>query len=282
VKRFWFIARSAALWAIAIVVLMPLLMTLGASFMGKSELTDRLGPVLTGGSGRASMILLPEFPTLKQYVMLLLDTPKYLSMFWNSVSLAVPIVLGQVIVGTLAAWGFARFRFPGRGFLFMLYIALMMMPFQVMLVPSYLSLSRLSLLDTRWAVILPGMFGTFSVFILRQFFAAIPDALIESARIDGAGELKAFGLIALPLGMSGIASMFILSFLDNWNLIEQPMTFLRSQDLWPLSLYLTKIGESNVDVAMAASIIALLPTLLLFLYCESYLVKGIQMTGIKE
>jgi multiple sugar transport system permease protein len=105
---------------------------------------------------------------------------------------------------------------------------------------------------------------------------------MESARIDGAGEWTVFRAIALPLGLPGIASLFVLSFLDNWNLIEQPMTFLRDQARWPLSLYLTQIGESNVDVAMAASILTLLPTVLLFFYFETYLVEGIQMTGIKE
>jgi multiple sugar transport system permease protein len=274
--------RSAFLWIIALIILMPLALTLGASLMGSAELMEHIRPVIQGTPGFAEATLLPGIPTLEQYVMLLLDTPKFLTMFWNSMSLVLPIVLGQVIIGTLAAWGFAHFRFPLRNGLFLGYIALMMMPFQVTLVPSFLTLDRMGLIDTPWAVILPGVFHTFSVFLLRQFFATIPESLLESARIDGAGELRVFSSIAIPLGSTGIASLFILSFLDNWNLIEQPMTFLRSQELWPLSLYLTRIGESNVEVAMAASVIALIPTLLLFFYCESYLVKGIQMSGLKE
>ncbi|MCL1795486.1 MAG: carbohydrate ABC transporter permease [Clostridia bacterium] len=276
------IFRTAVLWALAAVVLLPLLMTLAASLMGRAEVLEHVGPVLPGGAGQALMPLFPGRPTLAQYVMLLFDTPKFLTMFWNSVLLVLPTVLGQLAVGTLAAWGFAKYRFRLKNALFIGYIALMMMPFQVTLVPSFLVLNRLSLLDTPWAIILPGTFGTFAVFVLTQFFMAVPDDLVEAARIDSAGEARIFGAIAIPLGKSGVASLFILSFLDYWNVIEQPMTFLRDQDTWPLSLYLSRIGETNIEVAMGASIVALLPTLLLFLYCESYLVRGIQMAGLKE
>lgn len=275
-------ARTLSLWMLALIILLPPVMTLCASFMGEMELLEHIRPVLPGGMGRADMPLLPAAPTLRQYAELLLDTPKFLTMFWNSVRLVLPIVLGQTVVGTLAAWGFAQYRFPGKDALFMVYIALMMMPFQVMLVPSFLVLDALRLIDTGWAIILPGIFGTFAVFLLRQFFQTVPLELIEAARIDSAGETRIFASIALPLGKAGIASLCIISFLDNWNLVEQPMTFLRTQDKWPLSLYLSKIGETNIDIAMAASIITLLPTLLLFFYCESYLVRGIQMAGLKE
>ena len=279
---FKLLLRSAALWGVAMIVLMPLLMTVGASLMDKSELMEHIRPVIHNTSGLARAALAPALPTLRQYVALLLDTPRFLTMFWNSVMLVLPIVCGQVVVGCLAAWGFAHFHFPCRNALFMGYIALMMMPFQVTLVPSFLTLDKMKLIDTPWAIVLPGIFSAFPVFLMRQFFVTVPGSLLESARIDGAGEARVFLSIALPLGKTGIASLFILSFLDNWNLIEQPMTFLRSHDKWPLSLYLTRIGESNVDLAMAASVITLLPTLLLFLYCESYLVRGIQMSGLKE
>lgn len=276
------ILRTLILWAVAAVVLLPLLMTVGASFMGETELLENISPILSGGQGQADLPLIPLLPTLKQYVTLLFDSPKFLAMFWNAVLLAVSIVAGQVVIGTLAAWGFARYPFPMRNGLFMGYIALMMMPFQVTLVPSFLVLDRFRLIDTAWAVILPGVFNTFAVFLLRQFFQTVPNELVEAGRIDGAGEARIFASIGMPLGMPGIASLCILSFLDTWNLIEQPMTFLRTQDKWPIALYLSKIGETNVDIAMAASVLTLLPTLLLFFYCESYLVRGIQMAGLKE
>lgn len=281
-KRLKYVFRSALGWVLGSIIMLPLLMTLAGSLMHKTELMEYIAPVLSGGTGFASAPLFPAMPTLVQYASLLLDTPKFLTMFWNSVCLVVPVVLGQALVGTMAAWAFARYRFPFREGLFLLYIALMMMPFQVMLVPSFLSLRRLDLLDTRWAVILPGVFSTFSVFLLRQFFLTVPDSLVESARIDGAGEGCIFLKIGVPLGLPGIASLCILTALDYWNQIEQPMTFLRDAELWPLSLYLTRIGESNIEVAMAASILTLLPTLLLFLYLQNYLIQGIQMSGIKE
>lgn len=276
------ILRTVLLWILALIFLMPLLMTFGGSLMNKSELMEFVKPILSGGTGRAAVPLLAGQPTLEQYVVLLFDSPKFLTMFWNSVKLVVPVVVGQVIIGTLAAWGFAQYQFFMKKALFMAYIALMMMPFQVTLVPSFLVLDRLGLIDTPWAVILPGMFNTFAVFLLRQFFQILPKELVEAARIDSAGEIRIFVKIGIPLGIPGIASLCIVSFLDNWNLIEQPMTFLRTQDLWPLSLYLSRIGETNVEIAMGASIITLLPTLMLFFYCESYLVRGIQMAGLKE
>lgn len=281
-KKTHYWLRTTFLWLLATVVLMPLVMTLAASLMQKSELLEHIGSVTAGGSGMASAPLLPRLPTLVQYVSLLLDTPKFLDMFWHLMGMVLPIVAGQVVVGTLAAWGFARYHFPFRDGLFLLYIALMMLPFQVTLVPNFLVLDRLGLMDSPWAVILPGIFSTFAVFLLRQFLTAIPESLIEAARIDGAGELRIFFSFGLALGRPGIASLCILSFLDYWNLIEQPMTFISTQDKWPLSLYLTRIGESNLEVAMAASVIALIAPLLMFFYFESYLVKGIQMSGMKE
>jgi multiple sugar transport system permease protein len=276
------IIRTAFMSVLALIVILPLIMTLVGSLMGADELYMHIAPVLSGGSGQATMLVYPRIPALTQYVKLLFDNPVFLSMFWNSISMVSLILAGQVIVGTLCAWGFAHYRFRFSQALFMGYIALMMMPFQVTLAPTYLTLDRLNLIDTPYAIILPGIFTTFSVFLLRQFFRAVPHSLIEAARIDGASEPTVFARVGDPLAVPGIASMLTLSFLDNWNLIEQPMTFLRTESLHPLSLYLMRIGNSNADVAMAASVLTLIPALMLFFFCESYLVEGIQLTGIKE
>lgn len=276
------VLRTVILWLFALIMLMPLLMTLSGSLMGKTELIDNIGPVLSDKTGSVAMPLIPGMPTLRQYLYLLLDTPQFLMMFWNSVALVVPILAGQVLVGTLAAWGFARYKFPLKEPLFMLYIALMMMPFQVTLVPMNLVLDQLGLLNTRSALILPAIFNTIAVFMLRQFFESVPRALSEAAEIDGAGEWKVFWKIALPIGAPGIVSLVILQFFENWNLIEPGLIFLRDREKWPLSLYLTTIGASNVDIAMAASIITMLPALLIFLYGETYLVQGIRVSGLKE
>ncbi len=276
------IVRTVSLWILAVVALMPLVMTLSGSLMGKTELIDNIGPVLGDGKGSVAMPIFPGMPTLKQYLQLLLDTPKFLDMFWNSVMLVVPILVGQVLVGTLAAWGFARYRFPFKEGVFMLYIALMMMPFQVTLVPTNLVLDMLHLLDTHWALILPAIFNTIAVFMMRQFFESVPRAMSEAAEMDGAGEWKVFWKVALPIAAPGIVSLVILQFFENWNLVEPGLIFLRDKQKWPLSLYLTTIGQSNADVAMASSIITIIPAILIFLYGETFLLQGIRVSGLKE
>lgn len=246
------------------------------------EINSAFGAVLLGEKGMASWPLLPKYPTLRPYVELLLDSPEFFAMFWNSVKLVVPILVGQVVIAIPAAWGFARFEFPCKKLLFTLYIALMLMPFQVTMVPNYLVLDQMSLLDTRYAVILPAVFSTFPVFIMYKFFRAIPKAMLEAVALDGAGHFKTFVYIGLPLGAPGIISALVLGFLEYWNMLEQPLTFLRDQSLWPLSLYLPNIAIDNIGVSIAASMIMLIPALLIFLWGQNYLEAGIRMAGLKE
>ena len=150
-------------------------------------------------------------------------------MFWNSVKLTAAILAGQLLVGTPAAWGFARYQFPGKKILFTIYIALMMMPFQVMMLSNYLVLDQMRLLDTMAGIILPAVFSTFPVFLMYRFFQGLPEAIMDSARIDGAGELRIFFRIGIPLGSPGMISALVLGFLEYWNLIEQPMAFLKNK-----------------------------------------------------
>ena len=267
---------------LAVAVWFPLAFLLGGSFMGTQEVLQKLGPVLGDMKGFASWSLIPQYPTLRPYVELLLDSPQFFVMFWNSVRLTAGVLFGQMIVGVPAAWGFARYDFPGKGALFTLYIVLMLMPFQVTMVSNYLVLNRLSLLDTHMGIILPAVFSTFPVFIMYRFFRGIPRSLIESARLDGASELQIFGRIGLPLGSAGVMSAMVLSFLECWSMIEQPMTFLKNRSLWPLSLYLPDIAADRAGLALAASVTALIPAILVFLYGQTYLEQGIIAAGVKE
>lgn len=262
-------------------MLLPLLMLLAGSLMGQDEAVKALGPVFTGADGFAHWPLLPQYPTLKGYIELMLDSPEFFAMFWNSVSYAVLSMAGQLI-GIGAAWAFARYRFPMKKLLFSAYIALMLMPFQVTMVGQYLALDRFQLIDTRLAIILPLAFSTFPVFIMTKFFEAIPNSMLEAARIDGAGEFRIFLSIGLPLGVPGLLSAMVLGFLEAWGMIEQPMTFLRSQNLWPLSLYLPEITGDSLGWALSASALTLIPPLLVFLCGQRYLVQGISTMGIKE
>ena len=275
---------------LALVAVLPVLFSITGSLMGQNELNDLLGAVLTSDSGSASgqtvnyvsWRVLPVYPTLKSYIKVLLDSPEFFVMFWNSVKISVGVLAGQILVGVPTAWGFARYRFPGKNLLFMVYVALMMMPFQVMMLSNYLVLDQMALLDNLWGIILPAVFSTFPVFIMYRFFESIPEALMESARLDGAGELLIFIKIGIPLGSPGIISALVLGFLEYWNLIEQPMAFLKTKSLWPLSLYLPQIDMAQTGKAFAVSVLVLIPAILVFLAGQDYLEQGIISTAIKE
>jgi multiple sugar transport system permease protein len=278
---------SLLLVLLALVAVFPVFFSVTGSLMGQKELNDLLGAVLTADSGSASgqavsyvfWRVLPLYPTLRSYVKVLLDSPEFFVMFWNSVKITVGVLAGQILVGVPAAWGFARYRFPGKNLLFMIYVALMMMPFQVMMLSNYLVLDQMKLLDHLWGIILPAAFSTFPVFIMYRFFESIPEALMESARLDGAGELLIFIRIGIPLGSAGIISALVLGFLEYWNLIEQPAVFLRTERLKPLSLYISTITKENAGVAFVAALVALLPPLLVFLCGHRYLEQGIAAMG---
>jgi multiple sugar transport system permease protein len=270
------------LFALGFLVWWPLWFMATGSLAPLDEMKALYGPVLSGTAGYARWTLLPSWPTLAPLTRLLLDTPQYFSMFWNTCAQVFPLVAGQVLIGAPAAWAFSRLRFPGRSVLFGLYLVLMLMPFQVTMVANYMVLDRFSLMDTLWAIILPGAFSTFPVFIMKKGFDAVPHEMLEAAELDGAGHWQIFLRIGLPLGVPGILSAAVLGFLDAWNAVEQPMVFLKSKSLWPLSLYLSDIVTENIGLAMVSSLIMLLPAMLIFLFGQKYLELGIQAGGIKD
>ncbi|WP_051251409.1 carbohydrate ABC transporter permease [Paenibacillus harenae] len=270
---------------IAAAILFPVVLTASNSFMSEDEISRHYDALNSGGSASArehtAIRLIPESVTLSQFGEVLLARPKFLLHFWNSVKLTLPIILGQAVVGTLAGFAFAKLAFPGRDKLFFVYLLAMLMPFQVTLVPNYLIADKLGLLNSYGAIVFPGIFASFGVFLLRQFMMGIPDAYMEAVKIDGAGYFRAFLHIALPLAKPGIAALILLSFVDNWNMVEQPILFLTEQIRQPLSVYLANIAEGARGVAFAASVLYMTPMVLIFLYGEEHLVEGIQMSGIK-
>lgn len=275
-------ASILILSAAAFLTAAPLVMLLSGSFMGGGEIYENFAPVLLERNGMAFWPVFPKYPTLQPFIQLLLDTPSFFVMFWNSCKQVFGILLGQMTIGVLAAWAFGRFDFYGKKALFFIYMVLMIMPFQVTMVSSYLVLDKFKLLDTHFAIILPAVFSTFPVFIMSKFFAGIPKSLLEAAKLDGAGELQLFLWIGLPLGTPGIISAALLGFLEYWNAMEQPLTFLKSRELWPLSLYLPEITVFDAGVSLVASVVMLTPALLIFLYGQNYLEQGIQASGLKE
>ncbi|SDE14611.1 multiple sugar transport system permease protein [Paenibacillus sp. UNCCL117] len=271
---------------VSIVMMVPIILTITNSLMTEREMSfnyDLVGK-MTDASVQDTFVnlkLIPDWITLDQYTKLLITTTKFLQMFWNSVRYVVPIVAGQAAVAALAAYAFARLRFRGRDTLFMIYLMTMLMPFQVTLVPNYIMIDKLGLMNTSAAIILPGIFGAFGVFMIRQFMANLPHVYTEAGKMDGAGHFTLFLLVILPLVRPGLAALIVLLFVDYWNMVEQPLIFLKEEFQYPLSLYLSQIQQGERGVIFAASVLYMAPMILLFLYAETYLIEGIEHSGIK-
>lgn len=265
-----------------ILICLPILAVILGSLKSDRELMRSLSAIFSASGGKIEWHLLPLYPTIKNFGKLLFLTPEFLAVFWNSVKLAGGILLGQMFVAIPAAWAFARFSFRGKKALYTSYVILMLMPFSVMMLPSYLVLNGMHLMDTYWAVILPAVFSTFPVFLMYRGFSAIPKDLYEAAKIDGAGEWQIFFRIGLPLGSPGILSALVLGFLEYWNMVEQPLAFLAEPSRWPLSLYLPEIDLKRAGLAMAASVITLIPAVFVFFMGQDYLEQGIVASGMKE
>ena len=273
----------AALFAVAF--LLPTVLTFTNSFMTQSEIAANYGKVFSSVSGNAyisetvNLKFIPDKVSLSQYITVLFKSPDYLLKFWNSVILVVPIVVLQVGVASITAYSFTRWRGKVRSFLFFFYVILMLMPYQVTLVPNYLVSQWLGILNTRWAIIFPGMFAPFSVFLLTKFMRRIPASLIEAAKLDGSSEWQIFKDICLPQCRSALYSIAILVFIDYWNMVEQPIVLLPDASKQPLSVYLSTINANEVGLAFAIATIYMVPCILLFLHGEDYLVEGIAHQG---
>ena len=290
-KRFWAAVRIAIATMIAggfaFLFLAPIVLTITNSFMASSEISANYGSVFattdTGGkvfiSQKVNLKFIPDMVSGSQYITVLLKSPEYLLKFWNSVVLVGPIVVFQLVVACLASYGFARYRGRIREIIFFSYIILMLMPYQVTLVPNYLISSWLGILDSYWAIWLPGIVSPFAVFLLTKFMRRIPTSLIEAAEIDGAGEWQIFTKVCFPLCKGALASAAILVFIDYWNMVEQPLILLSDGETHPLSVFLSKINAGEIGLAFAVATIYMIPTLLVFLYGEEYLVDGITYQG---
>jgi multiple sugar transport system permease protein len=272
----------------AVMLLMPIVITFTNSLMTEKEIGINYGLIgkkneESGGETDrfANLKLLPDQVSLEQYGEIFVNSPRYLLMFWNSVFMVVPIIAGQVFVAALAAYAFSKLTFLGRDSLFFVYVMTMLLPFQVTLVPNYIMADQLGLLNRTGAIILPGIFAAFGVFMLRQFALHIPFAYIEAAKMDGAGHVRIFCSILVPMIKPGLAALVVLLFADYWNMVEQPLIFLDDPLKQPLSVYLSRVNEGDRGIAFAASMLYMTPMVLLFLYAESYFIEGIQLSGIK-
>ena len=294
-RRFWtrkrvdtarMVLRTVIAGFFAILFLLPIILTITNSLMTPQEINANYGMIFARRNGvrvfiskTVNLKFIPDIVSFGQYFKVLILSPEYLMKFWNSVIYVVPIVVFQLAVASLAAYGFARYRGRVREIIFFVYIILMLMPYQVTLVPNYLVAEKLGILNTRWSIILPGMFAPFSVFLLTKFMRRIPFALIEAARVDGAGEWQIFTQICLPQCRSALYSIAILVFIDYWNMVEQPLVLLKDADAQPLSVFLSNINSGEIGLAFAMATVYMVPSLLLFLHGEEYLVEGIANSG---
>lgn len=268
---------------LALVILLPVIVTALYSFFSPEEI--RAFMATRGSYDEAAWLdarLSPKMFSLSQYWKILITDTSVLRMFAMSVFYTLAILLGQAVFVPMLAYALSRFRFRGRDAIFMVILLLMLLPYQVTMVPNVLTLRRMGLINTVWAVILPMWFAPFYIFLLRQFMAGLPNELFEAAQVDGAGTVRCYFNIALPVCRPAIGAALALSFADCWNLVEQPMTYLSQRtDLQPLSVMFNQLVSESTGVEFAGAVIYILPALFVYLYFLEDILSGIQLTELK-
>lgn len=271
------------LMLLALLMLAPVIITVLYSFFSPSEIKSYMAT--RGSYDEAAWMdvkLSPMMFSLSQYYEILIRDTSILKMFVNSVFFTVMILIGQAAVIPMMAYALSRFEFRGRDAIFFGILMLMLLPFQVTMVPNVLTLRQLGLLNTIWAVILPMWFAPFYIFLLRQFMVGLPNELLEAAQMDGAGTVRCYYHIVLPVCRPVIGAAVALSFADCWNLVEQPMTYLSQRtDLQPLSVMFNQLVEQSSGVEFAGAAIYILPALFVYLYFLKDILTGIQLTELK-
>ncbi len=262
-KRVVIAAKYAALGCITLLFLLPIIYMLANSFMTSAEIAEKY---TTNSEHYAGFHLIPDRFSLEQYYQAFLRRPQFLKLFWNSMLITVPIVAVQTIVSVFAAFAFTKLRFPLRDALFFIFIILLILPSWVTLMPNYMMIQRMGLLDTVWSLILPSSFTAFGVCLLRQYMRYVPDETIEAAKIDGASTVKILFKIVLPQVKGGVASLIILTFIDSWNMVEQVIIYISDKEKYPLSVALSEYAATDSGIIFACGVIFMFPPLLLYLY----------------
>jgi multiple sugar transport system permease protein len=252
--------------------LFPLLWMLSVSFMTGMEATQFPPP------------LLPEAPTLEHYRALFerLNLERYLL---NSTFLALSVTAISLLLNSMAGYAFAKLRFKGRDRLFQMLLASMVLPAQIAMLPLFLMLKGLGLVNTYGGVIVPGMASLFGIFLIRQHAQSIPDSLLDAARTDGAGEFRLFWSIVLPLCKPILVTLALFTFMGTWNDFMWPLIILSDDSLQPLPVALANLmGEhvQDTELMMASSVLTILPVLLVFLLLQRYYIQGLMVGGVKE
>lgn len=229
---------------------------------------------------------LPTVWQWKNYVTVWTDEQVYLPrVFFNTLFVVVLGTGGQLIVSSLAAYGFAKIDFKGRAAIFTLFLAAMMIPSQATIIPRYMLFYKIGLYNSLWALILPSWFSVTSIFLLRQFYMGLPNDLMDAAKVDGAGHLRIFAQILMPLTKPAMISTLILSFITLWNDYLSALVFLSNKKLYTVSqavrYWLFDNNNQNYNLTMTTATIFIIPVIILFVFCQKYFVEGIATSGVK-
>lgn len=264
------VSLYVALFIGAAVMLFPFLWTVVTSITPAGTLSD--GPTL-----------FVENPTLNAY-RTLLDKMPMARIVANSFGIAIVSTALQLLTGAMAAYGFGRLQFRGKNLIFGLYLATLMVPLQVLVVPLFIEIKTLDLQDTYFALLAPSMASAFGVFLLKQAVESVPRELDEAATIDGAGHLRIFATIVMPLVRPALATVAVLAFMGSWNSFLWPLVVIRSPELMTLPVGLSTLqGQftSQWDVIMAGSVFSIIPIALVYLFAQRHIIAGVASTGIK-
>lgn len=262
---------NAALAIAAFFALAPLLWMISVSFMQPGE-SNALPPPLW-----------PARPTLANYQQLLAQTgiARY---FVNSLVVATGVTVSSLLFNLMAGYAFAKLKFKGRDKLFQTLLAALVIPGQVAMMPLFLMLKGMGLVNTWAGVILPGMAGVFGIYLVRQYARSLPDALLEAARMDGAGEWRIFWMIVLPLLKPVIVTLAVFGFLGSWNDFMWPLIVLTDADLHTLPVAIASLSREHVadgELMMAGAVVTVMPVLLLFLALQKHYMAGLTMGSVK-
>lgn len=263
---------------ISLLFVLPVVLTVACSFLSPQEVQRVFAPLLGEGS-TAAVGALPQGFSLMGYYEVFFATPDYLVKFWVSLLLSVGAILGQMIISCMGGFAFAFYDFPGKKLLYGLLCLFMLIPLQVTLLPNYLLLDLLGVLNTYWALLLPLAFAPLGTFLLTQIFRSVPVDILHAARLDGAGTFHVLGKVLLPCSKGGGATLIVLTLIESWNMVEQPLVYLQDVGSYPLSVFLASRYMENLPFQFVCSVLSLLPMALCFLYFGGDLLQGTGRKG---
>ncbi|NMA67341.1 MAG: carbohydrate ABC transporter permease [Clostridiaceae bacterium] len=229
--------------------------------------------------------LLPSKFRWDNYVKIWTDeTVSMTRAYGNTLFISIISVIGHLVIAAPAAYAFAKIDFKGKNFIFMLFLASMMIPAQVTIIPRFMLFRSIGLYNNLWAVILPGWFSSTAIFMLRQFYIGLPNDLMEAAKIDGAGHMRIFAQILMPLTVPAMVSLIVLAFVLNWNEYLNPLIFLVKEELYTISMTIRWYMLDDLqryELTMAAATSSIVPIVILFIAGQKYFVEGIATSGVK-